>query len=266
MDAYFHSEPRIEEWVNQIIDNIVTLNQLDGIDSELEFEKGREIVTNLTFLLQGISVFPPEYLEEGLKQLLEQQLPSSQAINIVAFQETMNKMLREGMMRAINTQNKELLDIPATFEKSIPDNTIKYVNGNIGGNYTAYGDENIGMGEPENELVAEIALSALASVKVNEPVDHLKNVLGNMFPDIPVLWNQTLMGQTFLAQVEDILIWPHDLLNPSDVAKLNKEGWKVYECSSNDLMFPRRLERGIRQVQRQGKGIRGKSSSIKGIF
>ena len=239
MEAYFHSESRIEEWVNQIIENIVTADQLDGVDSEAEFEKGREIVTNLTHLLQGISVFPPEYLEDGLKQLLEQQLPSSQVINIVSFRETMNKMLREGMMRA----------------KNLHDNTIEYVTKNTGENYPAYGDEKTAtpVSESENELVTEMAIPALVSVKVNEPVDHLKNVLGNMFPNVPVLWNQNIMGQTFLAQVEDLLIWPHDPLNPCDVTTLNKQGWKVYECSSNDLMFPRRLERGIRQIQRLGK-------------
>jgi len=52
--------------------------------------------------------------------------------------------------------------------------------------------------------------------------------------------------------VEDILICLNDSEQPYNTENLNKEGWKVYECSSTDLMFPRRLERGIRKIQRLG--------------
>lgn len=268
LEAYFHSDPRIQEWVNQITENIFTVSKLTGVDSEVEFQKGSQIVTNLTHLLQGISIFPPEYLEDGLKQLLEQQIPDSRAIYIPAFQDTMNKMLHEGMMRAIDTQNKENLKTLVSSIKDIPDNTKEDARENFGENYIKPYDENTrrSLDEVNYELVDELAITALASanctttmlleaeveLQVPEQTDHLKTVLGNIFPNIPVCWNPNLMGQTFLAQVEDIIICLHDPEQPCNVENLNKEGWRVYECNSNDLMFPRRLERGIRQIQRIG--------------
>jgi len=272
LEAYFHSDPRIEEWVNQITEDIYTACQLTGVDSEVEFQKGSQIVTNLAQLLQGISIFPSEYLEDGLKQLLEQQLPDSRAINIPAFQDTMNKMLREGMTRAIDTQNKENLITLVSSIKDIPDNTKEDARENSGENYIEHCNENTGrsVNEVNDELVTELAITALASANrtttmlreaevellVPEQADHLKTVLGNIFPNIPVCWNPNLMGQTFLAQVEDILICLHDPEQPFNVENLNKEGWRVYECNSNDLMFPRRLERGIRQIQRLGSAFK----------
>ena len=81
-------------------------------------------------------------------------------------------------------------------------------------------------------------------------VNPLKQVLTNIFPKSTVNWNKHLMGQTFLAQVEDILIYLHDPDHPCNLKKYHKDGWKVLVCSTEDLTFPRRLERGIRHLQR----------------
>ena len=61
MEAYFHSDPRIGEWVDQITEKIFTVCLLTGADSEVEFQSGSQIVTKVTHLLQGISIFPEEY-------------------------------------------------------------------------------------------------------------------------------------------------------------------------------------------------------------
>jgi len=272
LEAYFHNDPRIEEWVNQITEKIFTVCLLNGVDSEAEFQRGCQIVAKVTNLLQGISIFPSEYLEDGLKQLLQQQLPDSRVINnFPAFQDTMNKMLSEGMTRAIDTRNDENLEPLDSFIKNTPENT-KEDTEEI---HTVHCAENIGRPMALNdEIVTEPALTALASVnsmtilvpsiptkpykiirktQVPEQSDRLKTVLSNIFPNASVCWSLSLMGQTFLAQVEDILIYLHNPEQPCPVENLNKEGWKVYECSANDLMFPRRLERGIRQIQRLGK-------------
>jgi hypothetical protein len=273
LETYFHSDPRIQEWVNQITEAIFTGCQLTGADSEAEFQKGSQIVTNLTQLLQGISIFPSEYLEDGLKQLLEQQIPDSRTINIPAFQDTMNKMLHEGMMRAIDTQNIEALGTLASTEQATPETT----EGAAGEIHITHFAEDTGSSVDEfwDDLVTDLATPALAPVssattklleveaevkaevkaelQVPEPSNRLKTVLSNLFPDAPVCWDKNLMGQTFVAQVEDILICLNDSEQPYNVENLNKEGWKVYECSSNDLLFPRRLERGIKEIQRLGK-------------
>ncbi|MHB8074809.1 hypothetical protein [Desulfosporosinus fructosivorans] len=283
MEAYYHSDPRLEEWINQITEKIFTVCLLTGVDSEVEFQRGSEIVTNVANLLQGISMFPTEFLEDGLKQLLEQQLPDSRVIsNFPLFHDTMSKMIREGMMKAIGTLNKENMNTSSSSDQSTHD-IIEDLKEKTGSSVNLLSDE----------LDTEGVLAALASIKnqlilksevepqaleieefvatSNDPLiptkvygivrktkepekaDRLKHVLSTIFPNVSISWNLNLMGQTFLAQVEDILICLHNPEQPCSVESLNKEGWKVYECSIDDLMFPRRLERGIRQVHRFGK-------------
>jgi hypothetical protein len=87
---------------------------------------------------------------------------------------------------------------------------------------------------------------------VPEQAERLKGVLSNIFPKGTVHWNKKIMEHTFLAQVEDILIFLHDPEHPCQTKNYNKVGWKVLVCSTEDLTFPRRIERGIRQIQRSG--------------
>ena len=264
MEAYFHSDPRIEEWIDQITEKIFTVCLLTGVDSEVEFQRGCQIVTKVTHLLQGISIFPAEYLEDGLKQLLEQQLPDSRVINnFPTFQDTMNKMLREGL--ASSKKNTPLNDELVT-ERVIT--ALASVNSTTPNLWEAEVelqalelDELMATTNDSSSVIASSLVpftptksyGIIRKTQVPEQADRLKYVLSNIFPNVSVCWNLNLMGQTFLAQVEDILIWLYNPEQPCPVENLNKEGWKVYVCSSNDLMFPRRLERGIRQIQRLGK-------------
>ncbi|MFZ3131478.1 MAG: hypothetical protein WA125_10360 [Desulfosporosinus sp.] len=249
LEAYFHSDPRIKEWADQFTEKIFTVCLLTGVDSEVEFQKGCQIVTKITQLLQGISIFPSEYLEDGLKQLLEQQLPDSRVINnFPTFQDTMNRMLREGMMSAIKTQNEENMKPPAISNKNTPENTREEPNANTKRSANLLNDEFVA---EEVEVIKPYGI--IRKSQVPEQADRLKHVLSNIFPNVSVNWNLNLMGQTFLAQVEDILICLSNPEQPCPVENYNREGWKVYVCSSYDLMFPRRLERGIRQIQRLGK-------------
>lgn len=306
MEAYYHSDPRIEEWVNQITEKIFTVCLLSGADSEVEYQRGCQIVTKVTQLLQGISIFPSEYLEDGLKQLLEQQLPDSRVINnFPTFHAIMNKMLHEGMTIGLDSQKNMNLISQVSSNNNSPRNTkedmiedtkediiediIKNASGKYLVDYVEKAEKSLNA-MSEDELVTERIMTALAPVncttpklwevtevdlhssvtastslestkpygiirktQVPEQADRLKHVLSSIFPNVSVCWNLNLMGLTFLAQVEDILIYLHDSEQQSHVEYLTKEGWKVYECTSKDLMFPRRLERGIRQIQRLGK-------------
>ena len=294
MEAYFHNDPRIEEWVDQITEKLFTACLLTGVDSEVEFQSGCQIVSKVTNLLQGISIFPSEYLEDGLNQLVEQQLPDSRVINnFPSFQDTMKRMIREGMRGALEAQNKETLLTIEPSEKDIP---VKTENDAIE-SYKEHCEEDTerSVNVCNDEFVTEKVMTALASVvtsmtkttdhleagvglqalglaelpltptktygiqresQVPECADRLKQVLENFFPNVSVCWNFNLQGQKFLAQVEDILIWLDNPEQSCQVENFNKEGWKVYECRSTDLMFPRRLERGIRQIKRLGKPCR----------
>ena len=275
MEAFVHSDPRIEQWIDQITEKLFTVCLLTGTDSELEFQRGCEIVTKVTHLLQGISIFPSESLEDGLKQLLQQQLPDSRVINnFPTFQDTMNKMLHDGMKRAIDTP-ENTKDDPT---EDASDNSIVHCDQHTVRSEDVLNDVlNVeDVNEPviaafasvdstiTNDIstVIDSSLVPLIPAKyygiirkthVPEQADRLKHVLNTIFPNVSVAWNLKLMGQTFLAQVEDILICLHNPEQLCQVETLNKEGWKVYVCCADDLLFPRRLERGIRQTQRLGK-------------
>jgi len=97
-----------------------------------------------------------------------------------------------------------------------------------------------------NSKIAQVFSTSI----VPQQADFLKKVINTMFPNSTVYWNKQVMGQTFLAQVEDILIYLHNPEHPCNLRKFNKDGWKVLVFSKEDLSFPRRLEREIRQIQR----------------
>jgi len=182
-------------------------------------------------------------------------------------------MIREGMRLALDTQNQQNLstmdiskkntlvkteiDAMNSSEECCADNIKPSVN-----------DQNCefiipSTGTPLTFVDSTAVAPSLTKTygilrksQVPEIADRLKQVLTNFFPSVPICWNFKLKGEQFLAQVEDILIWIKNPEQPCPVDDLNKEGWKVYECSSTDLMFPRRLERGIRQIQRLGTKCR----------
>ncbi|MDR3539595.1 MAG: hypothetical protein P4L69_01300 [Desulfosporosinus sp.] len=531
MEAYFHTDPRIRDWINQIMEKIFTVCILTGADSDAEFQKGCQIILKLTTLLKEIPTFPAEFLEDGVKQLLEQQLPDARVINnFPTFQATLDRMLNEGILKATvstkemiikshdnctempleasqlesnpesvitkaeaqaladglalakalaqaetqakadiqalaealaqaetqakadaqalaealaqaetqakvnaqalaealaqaetqakadaqaladalaqaetqakadaqaladalaqaetqakadaqalaealaqaetqakadaqalaealaqaetqakadaqalaealaqaETQAKAdaqaladalvLIDVLTNAEKEVKADALVLAEALAQAEAQAKADaqaladavalidvltnaekqvkadalvlaEALAQAETQAKADAQALSEALAQADVKfeavteaernqlaEPIsstndyfiasihskasqvfrptqvpkqaDLLKVVLSNMFPKGAVYWNQCLMGQTFLAQVEDILICLHDPEHPCDLKKFNKDGWKVLVCSMEDLTFPRRLERKIRLIQRSGK-------------
>ena len=369
METYFQNDPRIRKWVNQIIDRIFTVCILNGVDSDGEFQKGCQIVMNLTSLLKDIPTLPSEFLADGVKQLIEQQLPDACVMNnFPTFQAIMDRMLREGILKATDTQKKEasnsnstavnVKDISTESHDSYTDSPMEVSN------IECVTDEALAQAETQAKADAQALAEALAqaetqakadaralaealaqvnsftkagtqanadalaiaealaqvdtkleaitkieryelakpmsntndylienalkenntikagtelepfalrkvpalltsinskisqifsTTQVPQQADLLREVLSNIFPKSTVYWNKRLMGQIFLAQVEDFLICLHDPEHPCNLKKYNKVGWKVLVCSNEDLTFPRRLERKIKQIQRSGK-------------
>ena len=383
METYFHNDPRIRKWINQIIERIFTVCILTGVDSDEEFEKGCQIVMKLASLLQDIENFPSEFLADGVKQLLEQQLPDSRVINnFPTFQVIMDRMLHEGILKVTDYQKKEAFNIiSATVntkdiniephdsytESPIEVSCIEGVTDSVLPDFTTltipYSDIQLAQAEAQAKADAQALAEALAQAEaqakadaqalaealaqvnsltkagmkakadalafadalaqvetkleaitkierdelakpmsstndyfiehlrkanstfsgnelqpvelikvstlftsinskisqllsaflVPQQADFLEQVLSNIFPKGTVHWNKSLMGHKFLAQAEDILICLYDPEHPCDLNKFNKVGWKVLICNNEDLTFPRRLERQIRQIQRSGK-------------
>ena len=340
METYFHNDPRIRKWINQIIERIFTVCILTGVDSDEEFQKGCQIVMKLTALLKEIPTLPSEFLVDGIKQLMEQQLPDALVINnFPQFQVIMERMLNEGILKATDSVLPDLTptiiksdiqnaqaeaqakadvkaleealaqaevqakaDAQALAEALAQVNSLTKARMQVNADALAFADaltqvdtkleaitksERYELAKPMSstndyflehvrkanntfdagnelqpvELVKVPDLFTSINTKISQlfstslvpqQADLLRRVLCNFYPNSTVYWNKSLMGQTFLAQVEDLLICLHDPEYPCDLKKYSKDGWKVLVCSNEDLTFPRRLERRIRQIQRSG--------------
>ena len=422
MDAYYLNNPRIQEWINQIMEHIFTSCILTGVDSEAEFQKGCELVIKLTSILHEIPTIPSEFLEDGMKQLFEQQLPDARVIDsLPAFQPTMDRMIHEGILKVTATPIKvEVSHLEFVIDSEIPALTtaelqakadaltlsealaqadkqakadalalsealaqvkaltqaekqakadaiplaealakaemkaksnalalaeiltqvnaltqteaqakddalalsevLAHADAQAKADAQALADafaqvdtltkaltqanshaqtltlalaQADAQSKADAQVLAEVLTQAekraeadaLAQAEKQSKADALvlaevqaqadaqaldefltqtelqgktrqenllKSVLSNAFPNSTVQWNKDLMGQTFLAQVADILICLDDPEHPCNLKQYKKDGWKVLVCSSDDLTFPRRLDREIRQLQRSG--------------
>jgi len=108
LEAIFHNDSRVQQWLEQIIEKIFTVCLLKGTESELtlEFNKGRALVVKITLLLSDISSLPPTAVFDAIVQLLEQRLPDQRIIdNFPNFYQVMEDMIREGIAIVAETQN-----------------------------------------------------------------------------------------------------------------------------------------------------------------
>lgn len=251
METIFHHDPRIEDWVKQITEKIFTVCLLSGVDSEGEFQEGSLIVAKIATVFLGIATFPSEYLEDGIKQLLEQQLPDARVINnFPEFRETMNRMLQAGITKVM--ESRQIAD--KSMREEATEEAIKEVTEKITEELIEEVTENVTeeFGEKTAENEREKVIITKGSTE-GELMVTLKHVLSFSFPNKKITWNSKLMGQTFLAQVEDTLICLEDTNQAFDLQTYIKEGWKVVHCTTDELNYPRRLERKIKQAQRLGK-------------
>jgi len=338
MEAYYHSDQRIQEWIDQIIEKNFTTCLLNGTDSEAEFQKGCNLVTKLTTLLKDISAFPAEYLEDGLKQLLQQRLPDSRVVsNFPSFQNIMEAMIKEGVAKVIDFRNEEQINLGLVADqtKEIADRhnnkllvtAEEWTTGETKETRETEGTkeiletvkieeiekaekiEKIGKIEKSIETVdtkiieesetgniedAEVEIPVFAqmnaapktireiTMEVSQPIplsekvlnrenpntmaamkdemnieaEHIKQlerVLKNLFLLESITYYPNYMGQKFIAQAENVLICLEEPKNETILDSLMKEGFKIFRCSSEDLSYPRRVERGLRQIKRSGK-------------
>ncbi|MCB8816365.1 hypothetical protein [Desulfosporosinus shakirovi] len=287
MEAYYHNDPRIQEWVEQIIETIFTTSLLSGKDSEVEYQKGCQIAGKLSSLLHGFSTFPSQYLVDGLKQIIEQQLPDPRVINnFPAFTETMNRMINEGMLKAMGDipEEFELIEIPEIIPAlaSICQNKILFSESDKKEVLIEEKDKKIDIVSGDFEVINSMeklqeciesdvksntsyidshkSVSILANAselvqtsQIPYSAERLNDVLSFIFPKAHVLWNVSLLNQEFLAQVEDMLISCYDSACPSESNKYIKDGWRILVLHEDDLPYSRRLEREIRTILRLGR-------------
>lgn len=282
METYFQNDPRISEWVDQITEKIFMVCLLNGVDSETEFEKGCQILLKVASSIHGIKELPTDYIKDGLKQILEQQLPDSRVINnFPEFHDTMNRMICESLLKTVNNSFEAPLISDVENEQSEQKQTIERAVAAMAAiefPYPAFQPDIIKLEaetiQSETQKTSVIKLKEKSTTLKNEhtkntflfrkagserkrheeeQMHHLKQVLEILLPNGQINWGLNLMGHSFLAQIEDILIGVNNPEHPYPTKDLCKEGWKIYQCELEDLNFPRRLERSLRQIIRSRK-------------
>ncbi|AET68770.1 hypothetical protein Desor_3267 [Desulfosporosinus orientis DSM 765] len=255
METYYHNNPKIEEWTEQIIEKILTVCILSGSDSNSEYQKGCQLIAKITALLQGFSSLPAEYLADGLKQIIEQQLPDPRVINnFPAFHNTMNRMIKEGMLTVVGDLEIETVQLELT--QAQPALALVHQENekvdrlvDSGNQKLAELIENI----PDTECI-DGETNALNQTQLYR--ERIKKTLPHLFPKETIQWDVTLLSQTFLAQLNDILIYCADMDQKLNKEIYFKDGWKVMVVGEEELAYPRRLERELKNLMRIGKKIK----------
>ncbi|KGK89848.1 hypothetical protein DP73_09480 [Desulfosporosinus sp. HMP52] len=252
MEAYYHNDPRIGEWVEKIIEEIFTTCLLTGVDSEAEFQKGCEFVSKLASLLQDFSTFPSEYLADVLKQIIEQQLPDSRVIaNFPSFKDIMNKMLEEGMLKVMETSKS----FPTDSMNNLKFDIAEIENVEIEDCIPALGAIYNEILPIEQQTIIE-ETEKCPNILIPNHVDRLKTFLNHVFVDPAIMWDVTISGQKVFAQVEDILFCHSGSMCSCEGEKFKQEGWRVLIIDDEDLYYPRRFERNLKNTIRQGKNTK----------
>lgn len=271
METFYHNDPRIEEWVGQIIEKVHSTSLSTGEDADAEYQIGCKNVAYLASLLMEFSTFPSEYLADALQQIVEQQLPDSRVVNsFPTFQDIMNRMLKDGISKVMDAQCEkpgldplmDIIPIPAlasthnNFAEEPSEGEIYSVSDSI----STIRDDMLEHNEVINqvELIEKIDSGMGQADRIPENAVRLNLVLNYIFPNTSVDWNFSVLGYNFLARVEDILICVYDSANPCQQEKFEKDGWKIMLFHEEDLSYPRRLEREIKKLLRLGKKSKSK--------
>ncbi|AFM00595.1 hypothetical protein [Desulfitobacterium sp. PCE1] len=115
----------------------------------------------------------------------------------------------------------------------------------------------------DNKVVADSAAKPTAKPaatpqQIPQGGKALAQVLKFLCGDSFIQWNVSVDEYSFLAKVNTLLIQviPEDSISLDEslikeiTLKMKKQGYKVFTCSHEDLLYPRRLERGIRRIIR----------------
>lgn len=263
MEAYFSDDARLKEWVDEIVEKLITVCLLQGQEADLEFARGQQAVQKIALALYEISELPPSVLSDGLRQILEQRLPDARVIeNFPTFNEVMNRMIQEGIIQALpDHPNVVLESIPA-----IPA-SVQVVGDLIPGELPLPGKVRTSEIEdlttrPSCEPQVEIEPSRGSLRKSLVPFEAkvLSFVLREMYPNAGIKWNLNLGKHSFLAQVNNILVYVIKDHTADEVnLEMAREGWRVLALNQEDLSCRHRLERLLRGI---GKGAQPHNPTI----
>ena|GEM_PF-6628005 len=108
----------------------------------------------------------------------------------------------------------------------------------------------------QNKPSVKVAAAPQTSISQQMPQEGkiLDRVLKQLYGDANIEWKVNIEGYTFLAKVDNLLIYVTDNSLPMDeleriTGNVKALGYKVFVCSQKDLLLSQRLERGIRRTR-----------------
>jgi len=98
MEAYFLDDKKIIEWVDLIIEKLLTFSLLKNEElSAKDIDEVSQAIANISDALQKITPLSPQALTEVINQLVKQRLPEDKVMNHFAdFYDYLNKFLSPG--------------------------------------------------------------------------------------------------------------------------------------------------------------------------
>ena len=277
MQAYYYNDAHLKEWVDEIVEKLLTVCLLTGQEADLEFARGQQAVKKIVQVLHELSDLPPEALYEGLEQLLEQRLPDARVTeNFPMFGEVMTRMINGGIAQALDCYvgtEPESVPVSSSFnwDKAIRETQLSpeiSPEQNESETEPKFRPEQLRLEleeiEPDAETDTFEVLLQPDCPQLGEPnmrfvrkseipteAKILAFVLKTIYPSARIRWNVTLGKYAFLAQVNDLLIFVNNAVEVSDVIHaMTKEGWRVLTINQEDLNYRHRLERQVRSVKK----------------
>lgn len=108
MQTFFKENPEINQWVDLLIQKLLTVNILTGNDADSEFHEGRLLVEKIAKSFQEIIDLPQESLVDGIQQLVEQKLPDHRVVeNFPEFYLSMHKIILAGLQNLVIIDRNE---------------------------------------------------------------------------------------------------------------------------------------------------------------
>jgi hypothetical protein len=235
--------------LDQLIEKIIAVSQSEEQNQSeyfQEFERGRQLVEEITGLLTNISSLPPSSIFDPIIHLIEQRLQSQEIVDLTNFNKVMEAIVSEGIAGTSVQSDIEIQAIPAlaTIDNTIANSLEKVSPLQLNEKTIEVNNFPVIISDEKVDITSLIPKEAA----------RLALILRQIYPDSQVQWNFSLGEYNFLVQVEDLLIYMEIINEGENIEKeMKKQGWSILVCKKEDLAFPRRFERAIYRITNKSK-------------
>lgn len=243
METVFYQDHQIREQIDQVIQSIAAVELLSGKDTGNEFIKGRQFMESLIKKLQLLQIDSDPILLDAINQLIEQRLPAEQHINEISqFEEIKNRMFDEGikLIRSITPEENRTAIAALTQNILFQADRIEQLD-EFSGEQAVSSQETVNHRE---ELPQFNKPDTQFTLKRN----NLHYIINRLFPQEEIHWDVCLNEKIFIVQVKHLLLYVIDSFEEDhDLESIEQKEWQIIKIHTEDLLYPKRIERIIKQ-------------------